>query len=105
MNQSKKLTDGALLLAIYIVLLLITIFVPIVTIFGMFLLPIPFILYAARHGLKPSFLMFVASLLITALIATIAFLPFTVLAGIEELQLALLFIKKYPLMKHWPGVH
>lgn len=82
MNQSKKLTDGALLLAIYIVLLLITIFVPIVTIFGMFLLPIPFILYAARHGLKPSFLMFVASLLITALIATIAFLPFTVLAGI-----------------------
>lgn len=50
MNQSRKLTDGALLLVIYVMLLLITIFVPILTMIGMFLLPIPFILYTARHG-------------------------------------------------------
>lgn len=82
MNQSKKITDGALLTAVYIALLLIVVFVPVVVSFGIFILPIPFILYASRHGFKPTIIMFLVALLLSLVFATAVSLPLTVLAGI-----------------------
>src|SRR5699024_5751680 len=82
MNQSKKITDGALLTAVYIVLLLMVMFIPFVILIGIFLLPVPFIMYAARHDWKPTLLMFMAAIFMSFIIATAVSLPLTVLAGI-----------------------
>lgn len=82
MNQAKKITDGALLTAMYIVLLLIIIFVPILILIGFFILPIPFIMYTARHGYRPALLMLFAAFSFTLLFATIVSLPVTLLTGI-----------------------
>ncbi len=82
MNQSKKITDGALLTAVYIVLLLMAVFVPFIITFGIFVLPVPFVIYAARHGWKPTILMLLTTTLLTMVFATVVSLPVTLLAGI-----------------------
>lgn len=82
MNKSKQLTEGALLTAVYIVLLLIVFFIPVLQIVGIFVLPVPFVIYAAHHGWKPSIVMAVVVLLLTAMFATIVSLPMSLLSAI-----------------------
>ncbi len=82
MNQSKKITDGALLTAVYIVLLLIVVFLPITQILGIFILPIPFVIYSARYGFEPCLLMFGTAIVLSFIFATAISLPITILAGI-----------------------
>lgn len=82
MNQSKKITDGALLIAIYIALLLIVVFVPFTVLIGLFILPIPFIVYTVRYGFKPSLIMFFVALVLSLIFATAVSLPTTLLSGI-----------------------
>lgn len=82
MNQSKKITYGAVLTAIYIVLLLFIVFVPFLSMFGVFVLPIPFIVYAAKFGFKPTLIMFLVALLLSLVFATAISLPMTLLFGL-----------------------
>ncbi|WP_373894365.1 YybS family protein [Virgibacillus natechei] len=87
MNQSKKLTDGALLTAIFMVLLLLTVFVPVLSIFAMFVLPVPFVIYASKYNWKPALLMLVAAMILTTLFATVFSLPIAVLMGFGGLMI------------------
>lgn len=87
MNNSKKITDGALLTSAYIVLLLISAFIPFIGIFSFFALPIPFIMYAAKYNWQPALVMFLAAGLLSAIFATIFSLPMTFLAGIGGIML------------------
>lgn len=82
MNHSKKITEGALLIAVYVVLLLVVLFVPFIFPFGIFILPIPFIIFASRHSWKPSILMLVVSILISLIFATVISLPLTLFVAI-----------------------
>ncbi|WP_106495712.1 YybS family protein [Lentibacillus sp. Marseille-P4043] len=82
MNRSKLLTDGVLLIAIYIVLLLIAMFVPLIELVATFLLPVPIIIFASRYDWKSSLLMLAVALVLSSLFATIFSLPVTVLMGL-----------------------
>lgn len=94
MNRSKVLTDGALLTAIYIVLLLISVFVPLIELVSTFILPIPFIIFAYKYDWKPSLIMLTASILLSSLLATIFTIPITVLMGIGGLMIGSAMHKK-----------
>ncbi|RLL41755.1 DUF2232 domain-containing protein [Oceanobacillus piezotolerans] len=87
MNQSKKLTDGALLLAIFIVLLFITIFITPIAIFSAFFLPLPFIMYASRHGFKPSIIFLIAAVALTALFFSIFSIFTPILMGLGGIMI------------------
>lgn len=82
MNQSKKLTDGALLTVIFIILLSVAIFVPGALLILIFVLPLPFIIYAYRYDWQPSLIMFGAAILFALFFVSIISLPLTVLAGL-----------------------
>lgn len=82
MNQSRKITEGALMLAVFMILLIIMMIVPVIGIIGMFFLPVPFILYASKHGWKPSLVMFLVALILTTLLATFLSLPLAFLMGL-----------------------
>ncbi|WP_284140645.1 YybS family protein [Virgibacillus sp. LDC-1] len=81
MNQSKKITDGALLTAIFVVLMLLWWYFSFFSVITVFLLPIPFIIFSYRYDWKPSLLMFVAAAVITMLFATVISIPITLLAA------------------------
>src|SRR5699024_12520400 len=87
MSQSKKITDGALLMAIYIVLLIMSVFIPVFILIGLFILPIPFIIYASRYNWKPTLLIIFLALVLSLLFATIVSLPLTLIASLGGLAI------------------
>ncbi|HLQ83297.1 MAG TPA: YybS family protein [Pseudogracilibacillus sp.] len=87
MNNSKRVTDGALLMAIYIVLLLMSVFLPLFILIGLFILPIPFIIYAAKYNWKPTLLIIILSLVLSLMFATIVSLPLTILSSLGGLAI------------------
>lgn len=81
MNQSKKITEGALYTAIFVVLMVITLLLPGAILLLPFLLPIPFIIYARKYDWRASLLMFAVALLLSFLILPVFSIPLTVLAA------------------------
>lgn len=82
MNKSKQLVDGALMTAVFIVMLLVTIFVPVIPVLTLFFLAVPFVIFAAKHDWKPAMMMFIVAILLSILFATVVSLPLTILFGI-----------------------
>lgn len=101
MSRSKVLTDGALLTAIYIVLLLISVFIPAIGLVATFLLPVPFVVFASKYDWKPALIMFVASILFSSLFATVFSIPSTVLMGLGGLMLGSAIHKKLTPYETW----
>jgi len=101
MNYSKKITEGALLTAVYIVLLLVVIFVPFIFTFGVFILPIPFIIYASRHNWKPSLMMLLTAILLSLIFATVISLPITLLVGIGGIVIGSAIHQKLSSYETW----
>lgn len=89
MSQSRKVTDGALLLAVYIILMLIAIFVPVIMLIILFLLPIPFVIYASKYDWKPTLLMLGAAVILSLLFATVFSLPIAVFTGLGGLMIGM----------------
>lgn len=78
MKNARKLTEGAILLAVFIVLLLVTIYIPLIGAFLNLALPIPFILYGAKNDWKSTVIFVIASLLFTLLTGAIITFPLVV---------------------------
>src|SRR5699024_6345610 len=79
MTGSKKITEGALLTAVYIALLWMTVFIPVIRIFTFFALAIPFIIYTAIHNCEQPLIMFILAIMLFLIFATLCSLPMTVL--------------------------
>jgi uncharacterized protein YybS (DUF2232 family) len=78
----RKLTEGAILIAAFTVLLLITVYVPVVGMVVNLFLPLPFILFAAKNDLKSICTFVVASILISVITGAIVALPLTLAYGL-----------------------
>lgn len=58
MKQTKFITEGAALLAIYAILLLVSLYVPVLGTVVTFALPLPFILFTIKYRLSNAFIIF-----------------------------------------------
>ncbi|KON66725.1 hypothetical protein AKG34_22175 [Peribacillus butanolivorans] len=93
MNSGRRIAEGGALLALYCILLFITVHIPIVGIFTLFFLPVPFILVTNKQKISWALgYLFVASLL-SILIATILSVPMTLLMGATGITIGY-FLKK-----------
>lgn len=101
MLSTKKLTEGALFVAIYTVLLLISIFVPFAFIFGLFIMPIPFVILTYRHGLQTGLMMLATTLLISTIIIPPLTIPITILVGAGGLMIGLAIKQKISSYETW----
>lgn len=101
MNKSKMLTDGALLTAIFVVIQIIALFIPIIALVSVFLLPIPFILFSYRYSWKPTLIMFAAVLILTALFATAASIPVTLIAAFGGMMIGTAIHSKSSAYETW----
>lgn len=100
MNQSRKLTEGAIFAAIYMGLMLAAA-IPILSILTMFLLPVPFVMYASKHGVKPGLLVLTVTSLLTIMFFTILTLPMTLLMGAGGLLIGHGIYKKRSVYETW----
>ena len=82
LNNGRKITESGLLLAVYALLLFITVQVPFLGMITMFFLPVPFILVMMKEKLSWLFgFLAVAFVVDDDLFGTIFSVPLTLLAG------------------------
>ncbi|CAH2714657.1 hypothetical protein BACCIP111895_01829 [Neobacillus rhizosphaerae] len=82
MKNVRKLTEGAILLAAFTVLLLITIYIPIIGSFLNMLLPLPFMLFSAKNSVKNIAAFFLAAIILSFIAGSFLGLGFMLLYGV-----------------------
>ena len=82
MKNVHKLTEGAILLAAYTIMLLITIYVPILGAVVNLFLSLPFIMFAAKHNRQSSIVFMVAATLLSLIVGTFFAIPLTLAYGL-----------------------
>src|SRR5699024_5791495 len=82
MKQSKQITDGALMLALFVIFILLILFVPMLSPIIMFLLPIPFIVYTAEYDWIAALILAVGAMIIlTVILLNFTSIPIVVFAS------------------------
>lgn len=94
MKNTKFITEGAALLAIYAMLLLISMYVPILGTVVTFALPLPFILLTIRYRLSNAFVIFTSALFITVIISQPMNLVKTTMFGLIGIVLGYMYKKQ-----------
>ncbi|MED1040224.1 hypothetical protein S2E19_02875 [Bacillus mycoides] len=94
MKNTKFITEGAALLVIYAMLLLISMYVPILGTVVTFALPLPFILLTIRYRLSNAFIVFTAALFITVIVSQPMNLVKTTMFGLIGIVLGYMYKKR-----------
>ncbi|WP_342433738.1 YybS family protein [Neobacillus sp. FSL H8-0543] len=81
MINVKRLTEGAVLLAVFAVLLLITLYVPLLGMIITFFIGVPFILFAAKNDGKITLVFVIASLFLSLIVGSIMSVPLALAYG------------------------
>ncbi|WP_088036662.1 YybS family protein [Evansella clarkii] len=68
MERSQLIKEGAISLGVYLLFILITLLVPVLGTFTLLLLPVPFLLFTNRHGLRPAIFLALFSLAVLFII-------------------------------------
>ncbi|WP_010677414.1 YybS family protein [Bacillus timonensis] len=87
MKNTKLLTEGAMLLAVYSVLLLLTLYIPLLGTVLSFLLPIPFILFTVKYKVKQSLLFIVIAFILSGLLGSVLGIIHTIMFGVTGILL------------------
>ncbi|KAA0774626.1 DUF2232 domain-containing protein [Bacillus sp. AR2-1] len=91
MKNTRFITEGAALLAIYAMLLLISMYVPILGTVVTFALPLPFILLTIRYRLSNAFVIFTVAFLIAVILGQPIGLIKTVVFGVMGIVLGYMY--------------
>lgn len=94
MKSARNLTEGAMLLAVFSVLLLITVYVPVFSIVLNLFLPVPFILFAARNEGKWTVVFVIASVLLSLIVGAVIAFPLALQYGATGAVIGFLIRKK-----------
>ncbi|KAB2330806.1 YybS family protein [Cytobacillus depressus] len=90
MRNVHKLTEGAVLLAAFAVLILITMYVPVLGVVSNLFLAIPFILFGAKNSRMNAVVFFIAAVLISLIVGTLLAIPLTLTYGLTGIVMGLL---------------
>lgn len=85
LKNVHKLTEGALFLAIYAVLLLITLYIPVLGIVVNLFLALPFIMFAAKNDRKSSIVLLIGAVFISLIVGTLLAIPLALAYGMTGL--------------------
>ncbi|MGE6257616.1 YybS family protein [Heyndrickxia sporothermodurans] len=81
MKKTHMLTEGALMLAVFTILLLIFNFVPFLSLVAVLILLTPFIIFSAKYSLKYSIVLLFGSIIISFLVGTFLLIPVAIAYG------------------------
>lgn len=81
MKNTYKLTEGAILLAIFAVLLLITLYIPGLGMIVNFFLALPFLMFASKHDWKSTAVFTLAAVLLSMILGSFLAIPLALAYG------------------------
>ncbi|SDM41459.1 YybS family protein [Sediminibacillus halophilus] len=101
MTSQNVIKEGAITAVLYLLVLFLTLFVPIIEIVTLFLLPVPVIVFAARFGGKRAAGLFVLLALASSLFLTYYSLPLVLLTGIGGLMTGIAIHQRLTAYETW----
>lgn len=81
MNNTYRLTEGAILLAIFSVLLLITLYIPVLGLVVNLFLSLPFLFFGAKHDWKSTAVFTVGAILLSLILGSLLAIPLALAYG------------------------
>lgn len=94
MKNIRWITEGAVLLAVYVVLLLATLYMPIVGIILPFTLPIPFLIFAMRHEWRYSLILLATASLLSIVVSSLLTISTAIMFGTTGIVLGIMYKHK-----------
>ncbi|GMB09777.1 uncharacterized protein YybS (DUF2232 family) [Thermolongibacillus altinsuensis] len=94
MKNTRILTEGAIQLAIFTVLLLISLYMPFIGIIATLFLSVPFIIFTIRHTYKNGLLLLLVSLIPSVWFGSIFSLPMAIMFGSSGVVMGHVWSKK-----------
>jgi uncharacterized protein YybS (DUF2232 family) len=91
MGKTKALTEGAIMLALYMVLFLVTLYIPLLGAVTLFALSLPFVVFSSRRGWKSGLVLLGGAIVLTMLFGSILALPTTLLFGLSGIIIGYLY--------------
>lgn len=98
MNSGRKIAEGGALLALYCILLFITVYIPLLGFITFFFLPIPYILVTVKQKLSWAFGFLFVGLVLSLLIGTALSLPMTMLMGVTGITIGSFLKRDKPMV-------
>ncbi len=81
-DNARKITFGAMMIALFAILLAVSMYAPLIGNITMFFIPLPIILYRLKYDRASSLLMLAAAVTLSILIGGILLVPFALIHGI-----------------------
>lgn len=97
MKKAHVLTEGAVLIALYLVLMLFARYVPVIGTIVLFVLPLPFIIFTLRHGIRLTFLLIFAGSILSILFGSIFSVLTAVTFGLSGVIMGYFYKRKQTL--------
>ncbi|WP_282141053.1 YybS family protein [Cytobacillus oceanisediminis] len=94
MNNVHKLTEGAVLLAVFAVLLLISLYVPFLGTISVFFLALPFIMFAAKNNRMYAIVFLTGGILLSLIIGSFMALPLVLTFGLTGTVIGIFISEK-----------
>jgi uncharacterized protein YybS (DUF2232 family) len=95
-KNTRTLTEGALLASVFAILLLLTTYVPFVGMVTVWALPLPFVVFVVRRGIKPGVMLWSVALLLAFLIGGLPTVPTAFIFGSAGIVIGELYRRKLP---------
>jgi len=96
-KKAHVLTEGAVLIALYLVLMLFARYVPVIGTIVLFVLPLPFIIFTLRHGIRLTFLLIFAGSILSILFGSIFSVLTAVTFGLSGVIMGYFYKRKQTL--------
>lgn len=94
MRKTHALTEAAVQLALFAVLLLLALYVPFIGFIAALFLALPFMVFTMRHGLTSSWLLLAAALVVSGLVGSLLSLPMALMFGTVGIAIGAMLAKK-----------
>jgi uncharacterized protein YybS (DUF2232 family) len=92
MFKAKAITEGAILITLFIILLLVRLYIPIIGGIATFALAIPFIVYTTRHPFKNALFFLFAAMVVTYISSGVLGLPIVIVFGSIGLAMGYVYV-------------
>jgi uncharacterized protein YybS (DUF2232 family) len=93
-RKANVITEGAILLALFLVLMLFAKYAPIIGTIALFVLPLPFIIFTIKHDLKIALMLVLAGSILSILFGSIANILLALTFGLSGLTMGYFYKKK-----------
>ncbi|MGM7637476.1 YybS family protein [Bacillus sp. Hm123] len=94
MEKKKVLNEGIWMLALFVVLLLVSIYVPVVSTLSSLFLVLPFLVFSAKYSLKSSVMFGLISLLVASVVGGLGAVPLAFMFGSTGIVMGSMVYKK-----------